>query len=91
MRANEAGTRRTKFALGLLSRHIDSNDALAKIKVPVLIVQAERDQLVVPAAADYVAGKVKHARKSYYRNVGHAPFIEGPERFNHGIVGMARE
>ena len=31
--------------LALLSRQIDRNDALAKIKVPVLIVQGERDQI----------------------------------------------
>jgi non-heme chloroperoxidase len=76
--------------LGLISRQIDSNDALAKIKVPVLILQGERDQLVLPAAADYIGSKVKHAKKSYYPNVGHAPHIEDTERFNREIAEMAK-
>jgi len=57
-------------------------DALAKIKVSVQIVEGERDQLVLPVAADYIAAKVKHAKKSYYPHVGHAPTIEDTERFN---------
>jgi len=68
--------------LDLVSRHIDSNDALAKIKVSVQIVEGERDQLVLPVAADYIAAKVKHAKKSYYPHVGHAPTLEDTERFN---------
>jgi non-heme chloroperoxidase len=77
--------------LGLLSRQIDSNDALAKIKVPVLIVEGERDQLVLPTAAEYIASKVKHAKKSYYPNAGHAPSMEDSERFNREIAEMAKE
>ena len=75
---------------GLVSRHIDSNDALAKIKVPVLIVEGERDQLVLPVEADYIASKVKHAKKSYYPNVGHAPPVENTERFNRELAEMAK-
>lgn len=75
--------------LALLSRTIDSNEALAKIKVPVLIVQGEKDSIVLVAAADYIAEKVKHAKKSYYPNAGHAPFMEDPERFNREIAAMA--
>jgi non-heme chloroperoxidase len=81
----------TDVRLALLSRQIDSNDALAKVKVPVLIVQGERDQIVLPAAADYIASKVKHAKKSYYPNVGHAPFLEDPERLNREIAEMAKK
>ena len=74
---------------GLVSRTIDSNAALAKIKVPVLIVQGEKDSIVSVAAADYIADKVKHARKSYYPNAGHVPFVEDPERFNRELAAMA--
>jgi non-heme chloroperoxidase len=77
--------------LGLISRKIDSSDALAKIKVPVLIVEGERDQLVLPAAAEYIASKVKHAKMSYYPNVGHAPPVENTERFNRELAQMAKE
>ncbi len=73
----------------LFSRTIDSNDALAKIKVPVLIVQGEKDLVVSVAAADYIGDKVKHARKSYYPNAGHLLFGEAPDRFNREIAAMA--
>jgi pimeloyl-ACP methyl ester carboxylesterase len=75
--------------LGLFSRTIDGNDALAKIKVPVLIVQGEKDTIVLVAAADYIAAKVKHAKKSYYPNAGHIPFVEDSERFNREVAAMA--
>jgi len=51
-------------------------------RLSVQIVEGERDQLVLPVAADYIAAKVKHAKKSYYPHVGHAPTIEDTERFN---------
>jgi hypothetical protein len=35
----------SEVPLGLVSRHIDSNDALAKIKVPILIVEGERQEV----------------------------------------------
>jgi non-heme chloroperoxidase len=75
---------------GLVSRDIDSNDALAKRKVPVLIVEGERDQLVLPVAADYIASKVKHAKKSCYPNVGCAPPVENSERFNRELAEIAK-
>lgn len=74
--------------LGLFSRTIDSNDALTKIKVPVLIVQGEKDTIVLVAAADYIAARIKHAKKSYYPNAGHIPFLEDSERFNRELAAM---
>ena len=77
--------------LGLVSRKIDGNDALAKIKVPVLIVQGEKDPIVLLASANYIADKVKHAKKSYYPNAAHNPFMEDPERFNREMAEMANK
>jgi pimeloyl-ACP methyl ester carboxylesterase len=73
---------------GLLSRIIDSKDALARIKVPVLIVQGEKDSIVLVAAADYIAANIRHAEKSYYPNSAHCPFMEEPERFNRELAAM---
>jgi non-heme chloroperoxidase len=75
--------------LALVSRKIDGNDALPKIKVPVLIVHGEKDTIVLLTSADYIADKVKHAKKSYYPNAGHNPFMEDPERFNRELAEMA--
>jgi pimeloyl-ACP methyl ester carboxylesterase len=75
--------------LALVSRTIDGNDALAKIRVPVLIVQGEKDTIVLVTAADYIAERIKHAKKSYYPNAGHNTFMEDPERFNRELAAMA--
>ena len=63
----------------------------AKIKVPVLIVHGEKDPIVLLASANYIADKVKHAKKSYYPNAAHNPFMEDPERFNREIAEMANK
>ena len=68
--------------LGLLSRKIDGNDALAKITVPVLISHGQKDIMVLLASGDYIASKIKQAKKSYYPDAGHIPFMENRERFN---------
>ena len=75
---------------GLLSRTIDSTDALARITVPVLIVQGEKDTIVLVAAAEFLAAKIGHAQKSFYPDAGHCPFLEDPERFNRELAAMAQ-
>lgn len=75
--------------LGLLSRKIDGNDALAKITVPVLISHGQKDVVVLLASGDYIASKIKQARKSYYPDAGHLPFMEDPERFNRELAELA--
>ena len=75
--------------LGLLSRKIDGNDALAKITVPVLISHGQKDVVVLLASGDYIAGKIKQAKKAYYPDAGHLPFMEDPERFNRELAELA--
>ncbi len=72
----------------LLARTVDGSDALARIKVPVLIVQGEKDSIALVAAADYIAAKIRHASKSFYPNAAHCPFMEEPERFNRELAAM---
>src|SRR5690606_27427995 len=74
---------------GLLARTIDSTDALARIHVPVLVAQGEKDTIVLAAAADFIATKVEHAKRSFYPNAAHCPFMEDPERFNRELAAMA--
>ena len=72
----------------LLSRVVDSDDALARIRVPVSIVHGEKDTITLLAAAEHIAAKIGHAKKSYYPNAGHCPFMEDPERFNRELAAM---
>ncbi len=70
---------------GLFGRNIENDDLLMNITVPVLVTHGEADRIVLPEMAKYHASKIKRARVSYYRNVGHMPFWENSERFNSEI------
>jgi len=67
---------------GLLDRHIDNDDLLPTLHKPVLITHGEEDAVVLLRMGEHNAEKIKHARTSYYPQVGHAPFWEDAERFN---------
>lgn len=67
---------------GLFGRNIENDDLLVEITKPVLLTHGEGDRIVLPTMAKYHASKIKHARASYYLNVGHMPFWENAERFN---------
>jgi pimeloyl-ACP methyl ester carboxylesterase len=38
---------------------------------------------------DYIASKIKQAKKSYYPDAGHIPFMEDPARFNRELAELA--
>jgi non-heme chloroperoxidase len=57
-------------------------DALRKLRVPVLVTHGEKDQIVVPAVGHYTASVVPNAEASFYPESGHMPFWEEAARFN---------
>ncbi len=60
----------------------DNKDLQGKITVPVLITHGDKDG-VVPYQTSVDNKKfIKGAALSTYEGVGHAPFLEAPERFN---------
>ena len=67
----------------------DYTDVFKTIKVPVLVSHGAEDNLVKVAAARYTASIVPGAKLSIYDNVGHAPFLERPERFNGELAAFA--
>jgi pimeloyl-ACP methyl ester carboxylesterase len=66
----------------LLDREVSHDDVLAALDLPVLFTHGEEDRIVLPAACEEHAELVPNGEKSYYADVGHAPFWEAPERFN---------
>jgi non-heme chloroperoxidase len=67
---------------GLLSRHLNHDPVIEKMRKPMLLSYGERDAIVLLSMGKHIAGLAKHANISIYPNVGHAPFWEAPERFN---------
>ncbi|MGA8937038.1 MAG: alpha/beta hydrolase, partial [Pseudolabrys sp.] len=66
----------------MIQRELDFASLLEGIAVPVLVTQGRADTVVLPAMADYILKHCKAAEASWYDGVGHAPFLEEPQRFN---------
>ncbi len=74
---------------GAFNRSLDNDDLLPTLRKPVLITHGEKDDIVGLDIAKYIAARIKHARTSYYPNIGHAPFWENAERFNRELRAFA--
>jgi non-heme chloroperoxidase len=58
------------------------DSALGRLSVPVLVTQGRDDLIVLPAQSEHMLTMVKHARGSFYDDVGHEVFYEAADRFN---------
>ena len=73
----------------LLAREIDADDVLSALTVPVLVTHGREDAIVLPSMAEHVLAVCPTARASWYEGVGHAPFLEDPERFDRELAAFA--
>jgi len=64
---------------------------LETIKLALLVTHGRSDTVVLPAMADYIAAHCRTAELSWYEGVGHAAFLEEPERFNRELARFARK
>jgi non-heme chloroperoxidase len=74
----------------LLSRQLDSGDILAGVSVPVLVTHGRDDMIVLPSMAEHARNICPTATASWYEGVGHMPFWELPDRFDHELASLAR-
>ncbi|WP_020662966.1 alpha/beta fold hydrolase [Amycolatopsis benzoatilytica] len=65
----------------LFRREIGSEDVLAAIDKPTLVVHGSADGVVDPCAAEFSAGKIPGAVLRWFVGAGHLPFVEEPEEF----------
>ncbi len=68
----------------------DNSDLAATITVPVLISHGTEDAIIDYTGAVSIVDVLPDARVSTYENIGHAPFIEDPRRFNHELSEFVR-
>ncbi|NOZ11673.1 MAG: pimeloyl-ACP methyl ester esterase BioH [Gammaproteobacteria bacterium] len=59
----------------------DLRHRLQEISVPVAVIQGERDRLVPPQAAKYLAASLPGAVLTLIPGAGHAPFLSHPQIF----------
>ena len=74
----------------LAAREIDDDDVLRTLDVPLLVTHGRADSVVLPAMAEHVLATCPTAEASWYDGVGHAPFLEEPERFNRELAALTR-
>lgn len=77
--------------LAMFSRVLDNDDVLGGIDVPTLVIHGQDDQTVQVSAAEHIAATVPGAELRVYDGVGHAPFIEEPQRFDEDLRAFVRE
>lgn len=73
----------------LAARRIEHDETLRGLELPVLVIHGAEDQVIRPAAAERVAGLFPDARLELWEDVGHAPFLEVPERFDELLEAFA--
>jgi non-heme chloroperoxidase len=73
----------------LLSRSVENDDLLGAIACPVLVTHGEHDAVIDLAVARRHVEAIPGARLSLQPGVGHAPFLEGPDRFNRELAELA--
>ncbi len=66
----------------LFGRPAEYDEMLARLDLPVLVMQGDRDIVVAPAMAHHIAASIPGARLHMFEGIGHAPFLETPEAFN---------
>jgi len=73
----------------LLQRELDFAAVLKGLTVPVLVTHGRSDIVALPAMGDHILQQCKTAEPSWYDGIGHAPFLEEPQRFNRELARFA--
>lgn len=74
----------------LLRRTVDFTPELAALSRPALVTFGDADRVMLPAMAQLIDETVPDSRLSAYDGVGHAPFMEAPDRFNDELAAFVR-
>jgi pimeloyl-ACP methyl ester carboxylesterase len=74
----------------LLSRSLDNDDLLPKIRKPVLITHGVDDAIVKSVVVDRHKQRIAHAQVHLMAGAGHAAFWDDPEAFNRRLDQFAQ-
>ena len=80
-------------AVGLMQQTQPNYTAadLAKIRVPVAIVQSEHDEFIKPEHAEYLAQSIPHAALIELPGVSHFAPLQRPAQFNTAVLTFLRK
>jgi pimeloyl-ACP methyl ester carboxylesterase len=64
---------------------------LRRISAPTLVLWGDRDRLVAPDLAPYVAAAIPDSRLAVFENVGHTAMMEAPERTARAMLALVED
>lgn len=70
---------------GILLRHVDNDDVLKKISVPMLLLHGEDDEIVLKSVTERHLTLISSATVKFYPKTGHCSFWERSEEFNNDL------
>jgi pimeloyl-ACP methyl ester carboxylesterase len=79
-----------KVRANLIGREEDFRPEYASLTKPLLVTYGAADTVVMPAMAKALKVAAPACELSEYPNVGHAPFLEEPSRFNEELTVFAQ-
>lgn len=80
------------FVRSAMSGHPLHADGLGdRLEMAILVAHGSEDQVVLVSAAHRSAELFEGAHLSLYKNVGHAPFMEDPQRFNRELLAFCQD
>lgn len=69
---------------------IDLRDIIPHIKIPVLIIHGEKDNVCPVDTGRYLAENLSDARLEIFKDAGHAPFLTKHKEFNSLVKGFLK-
>ncbi|WP_410607101.1 alpha/beta fold hydrolase [Amycolatopsis sp. lyj-109] len=75
----------------LFRRDVGSEEVLAGIDKPTLVLHGSHDGVIDPSAAEYALGKIPGATRRWFTGGGHAPFAESAAEFDAVLRQFAEE
>ena len=80
-------------AVGLMQRTQPNYtaDDLARLRVPVAIVQSEHDEFIKPEHAEYLARSIPNAEYIFLPGVSHFAPLQRPEQFNAAMLAFLQK
>ena len=69
---------------------IDLRDIISDIKIPVLIIHGEKDNVCPVDTGKYLAENLSDARLEIFKDAGHAPFLTRHKEFNSIVKGFLK-
>jgi non-heme chloroperoxidase len=75
----------------LFDATVDFRSVYAAFSRPGLVIHGTEDTVVSPATGEAAARLMPQARHLPYEGVGHAPFLEDPDRFASDLAGFVTE